>query len=403
MPDGCALPSVRREGWRGQTMSLACTLAIQVVATASTLAFAVLAPVMTGVAPSAVGIFLAMVYFGAMVGSVFGGAVVNGLGPVRASQCSLLLQAAALLLLTTGSPVLRIAAALLCGIGYGPITPASSQILARTTPPERMGVVFSLKQTGVPLGGLLAGAALPALGTAFSWQSAMCGLAVFGVVVALASNRLRAALDDEATGRLSVSSGWYRPIAEVLAHPPLRALAGVSLIFSACQLSVSGYLMVLLHREVGMGLAKAGLVYAFAQGAGMVGRVAWGQLADRTGSSRGVLMGVSALMAAAALGTAFFSAHWPFAGICTVAALFGATAIGWNGIFLGEVARMAPPGRVAAMTGGALFFTYFGVVIGPPAFGWLAERVDSIGAAYGALALLPVIALGLLMKGTRVR
>lgn len=395
------MPAVRREGWRAQALSLTCTLAIQVVATASTLAFAVLAPVMPDVAPSAVGIFLAAVYFGAMVGSVFGGAVVSGLGPVRASQYALLLQAAALLLLATASPTLRIVAALLCGIGYGPITPASSQILARTTPPQRMGVVFSLKQTGVPLGGLLAGAVLPALGTVFSWQAGMGGLAVLGVVVALASNRLRAALDDEATGRLAVSSGWYRPIAEVLAHPPLRALAGVSLIFSACQLSVSGYLMVFLHREVGMGMATAGVVYACAQAAGMVGRVAWGQLADRTGSSRGVLVGLAALMAASAFGTAMFSGQWPFAGVCAVAALFGATAIGWNGIFLGEVARMAPPGKVAAMTGGALFFTYFGVVVGPPAFGWLAEGVDSLGTAYGALAVLPLIALGLLLLGER--
>lgn len=401
MSDGCAIPVVPRQGWRAQIMSLACTLAIQVVATASTLAFAVLAPVMPNVAPSSVGIFLAVVYFGAMVGSVFGGAVVSGLGPIRASQCALLLQTAALLLLTTASPLLRIVAALLCGIGYGPITPASSQILARTTPPQRLGVVFSLKQTGVPLGGLLAGAVLPLLGVAFSWQVAMCGLAVLGVLVALAGNRLRASLDDEATGRLAVSSGWYRPIAEVLAYPPLRALAGVSLIFSACQLSVSGYLMVFLHREVGMGLAKAGLVYAFAQGAGMVGRVAWGQLADRTGSSRRVLAGVAALMALSALGTARFSGQWPFAGVCVVVAVLGATAIGWNGIFLGEVARMAPPGKVASVTGGALFFTYFGVVLGPPAFGWLAEGIDSLGTAYGVLALLPLIAWGLLMLGAR--
>jgi MFS family permease len=398
LPDPCAAPPVPRgDCFQAQAVTLACTLAIQVVATASTLAFAVLAPAIPDVQPSAVGVFLAVVYLGAMVSSVLGGPVVNALGPVRASQAALLLQAVALALLTIGTPATRMAAALLCGLGYGPVTPASSQILARTTTPERMGVVFSLKQTGVPLGGLLGGAILPVLATAFSWRAGLAGLAVLAVLVAVASNRLRAELDDGATGRLAVASGWHRPIAEVLVHPPLRSLAGVSLLFSACQLSVSGYMMVFLHREIGMGLAQAGLVYAFAQGAGMAGRVLWGQLADATGSPRGVLIGISALMAASAVGTSLFTAHWPVVALCGVAAVFGATAIGWNGVYLGEVARLAPPGRVASVTGGALFFTYFGVVVGPPGFGYLAERIDSLGLAYGVLAVLPMIALVLLV------
>ncbi|WP_417276298.1 hypothetical protein [Castellaniella sp.] len=42
--------------------------------------------------------------------------------------------------------------ALLIGLGYGPITPA-----------HRMSFVFSIKQTGVPLGGVLAGLVVPGL------------------------------------------------------------------------------------------------------------------------------------------------------------------------------------------------------------------------------------------------
>ena len=43
--------------------------------------------------------------------------------------------------------------ALLIGIAYGPSPVASSHILARLTPPAWMNLVFSAKQTGVPIGG----------------------------------------------------------------------------------------------------------------------------------------------------------------------------------------------------------------------------------------------------------
>ncbi|WP_051974613.1 hypothetical protein [Cupriavidus necator] len=161
MPDPCAAPSAQREALRTQTTLLACTLVIQIIATASTLAFAELAPVIPGMQPTAVGIFLAVAYVGAMVGSVLSSAVVNAFGPLRASQAALLLQAVGLALLIVETPSTRIAAALKCGLGYGPIAPASSQILARTTPPERMCVVFSLKQTGVPLGAYSAAQSCP--------------------------------------------------------------------------------------------------------------------------------------------------------------------------------------------------------------------------------------------------
>jgi MFS family permease len=384
-------------GHRGPAITLACTLAIQAVGTGSTLAFPVLASVIPGVQPAAVGIFLAVVYLGAMIGSVVGAGIVNAIGPVRASQAALLLQGIALGLIAVGDPHLRLFAALLCGLGYGPITPASSQILARTTPPGRMGLAFSLKQTGVPLGGLFSGAALPLVATLFSWKAALAILAVLAVMVSLASNRLHALLDADATGKLSVSANWYRPITEVMAHTRLRSMAAVSLLFSACQLSVSGYLMTFLHREVGIGLPEAGVVYAVAQGAGIAGRLAWGHLADYTGSPRRVLLAISVLMVASAISTGLFTEQWAVPALCAVAAVFGATAIGWNGVFLGEVARLAPPGRVASVTGGALFFTYFGVVLGPPSFGYIAERANSLGFAYMVLGIAPTIAAVLLV------
>ncbi|KJS40251.1 MAG: MFS transporter, partial [Rhodospirillaceae bacterium BRH_c57] len=142
-----------------------------------------------------IGFYTSLVYLGAMLTSLPAGSVVQRFGALRVSQMCLVLGAVGLGLLAWGVPGLVLAAALVVGFGYGPITPASSHVLARTTPPERRGLVFSLKQTGVPLGGFLAGAVVPVLVLGVGWQGAALVIGLAGVVLAVAAQPLRAALD----------------------------------------------------------------------------------------------------------------------------------------------------------------------------------------------------------------
>lgn len=372
------------------------TLLIQVMATACTLGMPVLSPMIDGVGAADIGIYLAVLYVGAIVGSIAGASLVDAHGPLRASQLSLVMQAAGLLLVATDQEGLRLAGALLCGLGYGPITPASSQILARTTAPPQIGFIFSLKQTGVPLGGLFAGALMPLLATAFSWKAALWVLAMLTVAVAVACEPLRTTLDDQAKQSRRVH--WLAPIAVVLRHPQLRVMAGVSLLFSATQLCVSGYLMVYLTHGLGIDLVRAGMLYAASQAAGMAGRLVWGHLADRTGAPGLVMILVALLMAASAVAASAMDGAWGTPALYLVVVCFGASAIGWNGVYLAEVARLSPPGAVAMLTGGALVFAYIGVVTGPLAFGWMAAHVGGMDVAFAWLASLPVIATLLLLR-----
>ncbi len=58
--------------------------------------------------------------------------------------------------------------------------------------------------------------------------------------------------------------------------------------------------------------------------------------------------------------------------LLVLAAVFGATAIGWNGVQLAEVARHSPPGEAGAITGATGFIGFSGIVVGSPLFGFLA-------------------------------
>ena len=85
------------------------------------------------------------------------------------------------------------------------------------------------------------------------------------------------------------------------------------------------------------------------------------------------------------------------ADVVTLALAFGATASGWNGVYLAEVARLAPSGQAGSATGGALAFTYAGVVAGPPLFATVLQLTDqSFALAYLTIAALTLAGGGLI-------
>src|SRR3546814_11942194 len=70
-----------------------------------------------------------------------------------------------------------------------------------------------------------------------------------------------------------------------------------------------------------------------------------------------------------------------------VLSLFGASAVGWNGVYLAEVARQAPKGQASIATGGTLCMTFLGIDIGRPILGLIARPFGSYGLAYASLAV----------------
>jgi MFS family permease len=91
-------------------------------------------------------------------------------------------------------------------------------------------------------------------------------------------------------------------------------------------------------------------------------------------------------MTGAALATAAFTPDWSFAALAIVCGLFGGSAVGWNGVYLAEVARIATPAQAGFATGGSLFFTFLGILLGLPAFAWVVELTGSYPAAFIAVA-----------------
>src|SRR5690606_22091465 len=208
--------AIDRTDWRMTTSAgatLAITLTVQALVSAAAMVVPVLAPALsadTGASAGLVGVYVALVYVGAMGGSLLAGGWVARQGAIRASQWGLALCAVGLLCSMSGLIALLALGAVLLGLGYGPITPASSHLLVQTTPAHRMSFVFSVKQTGVPLGGVLAGLVAPKLDIAIGWRGALLVTALACLACAALAQRVRAGLDADRNPRRHVRLGDLR-------------------------------------------------------------------------------------------------------------------------------------------------------------------------------------------------
>lgn len=349
-----------------------------------------------GLGDERIAVYSLLVYcIGFFASSASGSAIIR-FGPVRSSQICLLAVAWAMLAAGFGALWLIAPAALLLGLGMGPSTPASSQLLARLATPERAPLVFSIKQTGVPVGGFLAGAVLVPIAEAFSWQAALLLSGAVAWAAAIWMQRFRDRFDDERipSRRLSVAD-IGASMRAATATPGLRRLAFSGFAFSGLQVTFMYYFIAYAVSEIELDRVTAGQVYGAASLIAIGGRIFWGWLAGARISPRALLVFLSIAMFLAASAIGLATPAWGVWGLGAAALAFGATAVSWNGVHLAEVARQAPPGQVAVVMGGVISCCFLGLIGLPALFGAVFVAFDLAGAGFVVLAL-PALCCALL-------
>ena len=193
-----------------------------------------------GVKSSNIGIFTAVVCVVAMLSGLVAGGLLARYGVIRTSQMVLL--AGGLGLCLAGSvpwwPVTLVAAAMI-GMSTGPLTPAGSRILARHSPPRWQPLVFSIKQTGTPMGGMLAGLLLPPLMGLYDWRIAVISIAAIPLLMVWALQFVRSGLDDDRDPGFRISlSGVADALRVVVTNKALTTLAVAGLLYTFVQMAL---------------------------------------------------------------------------------------------------------------------------------------------------------------------
>ncbi|NKC32457.1 MFS transporter [Falsiroseomonas selenitidurans] len=382
--------------------ALSATLLMQTVGTFLGQTIPVVAPLMTaelGLRPETVGNFSSVNTLGAILFLLFGTPFVARHGPLRMLQFGALVGSLALLAAAAGIVWLLPVAALVMGIGYGPTGPAGSRILQATAPPRHRVLIFSVKQAGAPAGGALAGLVAAPIAALYGWQAALLSAIVVALACAVLIQPLRPQLDAEREPQRPWRDAFTAkrlaaPVNALRMHRVLPPLTLQAFAFAALQGSLFSFTVTWLVERHGYSLTAAGSLFAAMQVAGVVGRLVLGWAADRLGDATRSLS-LHGLVAAA------LSAAWvllgpdapaPLALLLAVGA--GFTAASWNGIFLAEVARVAPADRVAEASSGAILLCFLGYLSAPTAFAWAVTMTGSWTLPYlVACGLLAVVSL----------
>jgi fucose permease len=262
---------------------------------------------------------------------------------------------------------------------------------------ERRPLVFSLRQTGNQIGAVCGSLALPAIAIwlAPHWSYAAVAACAIGGILVFEWLRPRY----EGLALAPPQLGMRARLALVSSDRRVAALAAASMPFSGMQLALNTFFVTLGVRELGLSHLEAGAALACAQAGGLLGRLGWGFLAMRINSARLVLIGLGLGMAVCAALFGLWGGTLNKSGQYALAAVFGLTASGWNGVFLAEVARLAPQDRIAETTGAVLTASYAGLLITPLLISVIEAFVGLAGAFVG-LALLAFGGTAALVQGS---
>jgi MFS family permease len=383
---------------------LIATTAAQALATLAMLAVPVIAPTIGqafGQDASLIGLQVSIVYGGAMLTSIVGGMLDRKWGAVRASQVALGLDVLGLLLILIPSLVTLGLGSLLIGFAYGLTNPAAAHLLTKYTPAKHRSFIFSIKQSAVPLGGMLAGLLIPPLNEHFGWRAAYLSVAVGIALFAAILQSGRKAWDSDRDPSVRLHANPFAGISVTWRNKRVRWLSWCGFFFSAVQMCVVSFLVTFLVHEIGFSLIEAGVVMAIMQTGGAIGRPSWGWLADRLKSGHQVLQIIGAIATLGSLACFFLGPASSPLLVKLVFVTLGCTAIGWNGVYLAEVARSVPREQVSIVTGGSLFFTFMGVFFGPTLFSFAYGVTQSYTATYVGLALVTLAGMAMVLKSQK--
>ena len=331
-----------------------------------------------------VGVMLAVGWAGSLATLLAWGIAVDRLGervvlPIGLGGCALCLVGAAYAS-SFGALLVWLA---LAGAAGSTVNSASGRAVMNWFGPEQRGLALGVRQTAIPLGGVVAALALPPLAAsggsedAFLFLAALCAAgAVAGAVVlrgrehadadGVEAATVTATLRDARLWRLGLGSGLY-----------LYA-----------QVAVIGFGVLFLHDEHGLTARSAGVVIAAAQVLAVALRIGVGRWSDVVGARVRPLRQIGVAVAVA-VGVTAALADGPLWVLVPALAVAGGLSMAWNGLSFTAAAELAGARR----SGAAIGFqqsVLSGIGIAAPVLFALAVSSLSWPAAFALAALFPL-------------
>ena len=349
------------------------------------------------------GLLMTAYSAGQVTGAIPSGILVDKVGVGRALIIShfILAFAGAVLYASTGF-AMALFALLMMGWGYSIMNPATARGVLDWFPQSRRATAMGVKQTGVPLGGVLAAGTL-ALAVFVDWRVIMLvisALTLMGGVLCLYLNEPNPEPAAPSDGHLAghsagQSDGRAKPgvlagVFELAKDRNFMMLATSSGIFNVGQYNFFTYLTLFMREAAQATQETASVVLGVAQAASAFGRIGWGYIADTL--YRGRRKTLSLLICGAAsifLATmAVVGPNWGVMIGMALAILLGLTIAAYASILQTVAVESVPRSRSGSAIGCMMIGTSVGAMVGPPLFGAAVDLTGMFASGWVMTAII---------------
>lgn len=287
------------------------------------------------------------------------------------------------------------------GLGFSVTQPGGSKSVSAWFRGHRLGLAMGIRQAGLPLGGAIAAASLPAIAATLSWRAAFAAGAAAtlagALVFALIYRPPQRGGDAASSGRERLS---FAAVAGLLRQPWLRnaTIAGLALV--SAQYAILTWLMLYLRDHSHIALTRGAWFLSLAQLAGAAGRVGLAAWSDRKPDARFRLLGLCMIAVAAGfVGLLLIPAQIPEVALALLSIWLGFFGLGWYGPWVAYLADTAPADKVGLTLGAAMAINQLGIIGAPPLLG----LVHDLTGGYTALWACAIGVLAVAYVMTRVR
>ncbi len=365
------------------------------------LSVAPLAPIFQpelGLTKAEVGFFSTAAFAGAWIILLVAGSLTDRFGVRKVMSLGQLATGLLVLCMSAvGSFAQAASVMLLAGIGRGTTGPGITKAIVDWFPTRARASAMGINQAAIPLAGIITASSLPALSLMVGWRSA---IAVVGLAILVGGITTAVAYRDpyRPTVRATPKSEIRSSVKEAVGNRQLWVAGTMGAVFSGVQFSLITYLalyfkevvLVPLIPEESTRIVAAGRYLALCYAGSIFARIFWGVVSDRVfyGRRLGVLAAIGALSMAMSLVVGSLGSGYPLWALSIVVLAYGATAMGWQGLYFVMAAETASSRNAGTGVGLCMTCSQLGFVGVPPLFGFILDTTGSYRAAWLFLGAL---------------
>lgn len=354
-----------------------------------------------------IGMLPAALFLGQSIASIPAGFIVDRIGSKRLLlYLSFGLGGAFMLMAISSNYFFVLLMVAIGGVGYGTMHPTSNKGILHWFV-EKRGTAMGIKQMGVTLGSALSALLLLPLAAAWGWRMALlaaCALLMATGVLAYRFYRDPPSAEPHEPERQISWSYLKESIGAMFRHKPLVLLSIAAMGLSGSQLILNTYIVLFAYEQLGLSLLLAGMLLVISEVSGSFGRVAWGIISDTI--FKGQRLIVLVYIAALSIGIALVVTRLPegisFWAIASVVAVFGFCISGFNGIWMNAATELVPFKQAGIASGFTLMVGSWGVIIGPPLFGYIVDLSGDFNYGWFFLSFVLLFVIVLLLWAKRL-